>query len=147
MRSDPIPHDFQPARFFPVDALWSCVWFKVRSKWLKLTDWHKRELTSEAVNQNPHRAIAQATFTASISMRKMFPNLRKRFFHQGVKTSTKKHFHCEFFPPNKFLSAELAKKEWKEQYCHSYDLCALRHDLWLSFILTPWSGGWETVQT
>lgn len=76
----------------------------------------KRELTSEAVNQNPHRAIAQATFTASISMRKMFPNLRKRFFHQGVKTSTKEHFHCEFLPPNKFLSAELAKKEWKEQY-------------------------------
>lgn len=75
----------------------------------------KRTKTSEAINQNPHRAIAEATFTTSISRRKMSPSSRKRFSHHGVKTSTK-ILSLWKFSPNKFLNPELAEKEWWEQY-------------------------------
>ena len=75
----------------------------------------KRTKTSEAINQNPHRAIAEATFITSISARKMSPISRKRFSHHGVKTSTK-ILSLWIFSPNKFLNPELAEEEWWEQY-------------------------------
>lgn len=121
-------------------------------KWVAKIDRliQQRNNTSEAINQNPHRAIATAKFTNCISMAKMPPSPRKRFFHHGVKISTQRHFHCEFPSPDpsKFLNPALAEKAWWEQY---FILMTMNFvtlvTTWFSFTLTPWPGGWKTVQT
>lgn len=135
VRSGPVPtwlpacHDFSVSVFVKTCLIQGQ---KLVAKIDRLT--HQRNRTSEAINQNPHRAIATATFATSFSIRKMSPSFRKRFSHHAVKTSTKRHFHCEFFSTDKFLRPGLAAKErWEAGfYCHY-------SDRWL------WSQSWPVT--
>lgn len=104
---------------------------------------HHRSKTSEVINQNLPRAIAKATFTTSIPVRKNVSKSQEDIFSPHCENQHKETFSLWILAPHNFLNLEL-EGVWEARfYCHYYDLCLFGHDLWLSLISTPWSGGLE----
>lgn len=146
VRPGPIPTWLPTCSIFSVAVLVKFVWFKVRSWWLKLTDWRIREIRL----LKPSSRVLTGQLKRHLQLPFQWENclgvLGEDFLTDVWKPAPRDLFTGNF-SSNKFLSPALAQKEWREAgvYCHFHDLCGLCPDLWLSFIPPSWSGGWEIL--